>query len=47
MRRNVKRLAVGLLLGLALAFGALGAGQLAHSTPSVACGPGGCTGGGG
>jgi hypothetical protein len=47
MQRNLKRLAAGLLLGLALAFGALGAGQLAQPAPAVACGLSNCGGGGG
>lgn len=46
-QRKLKRLIAGLLLGLALTFGALGAGQMAQPTPAVACGLGGCTGGGG
>lgn len=47
MRCNLKRLAVGLVLGLALALGAIGAGSLAQPAPAVACGLGNCTGGGG
>lgn len=48
MQRTVKRVVAAALLGLALAFGAVGAGQLAQQPVMVANGnPGGGTGSGG
>lgn len=47
MRRTIKRLAAVLFLGLALALGMVGSGDLAQPAPAVSCGLGGCSGGGG
>ena len=46
MQRSLKRMAAAVLLGLALALGAIGAGFVVQPTPALACGgPGGGTGG--
>jgi hypothetical protein len=47
MQRNLKRLVAAVLLGTALALGAVGAGYLAQPTMTVATDPGGGNNGGG
>lgn len=47
MRRTTKRVVAALLLGLSLALGAVGAGQLAQQQPVIIANPGGGTGTGG
>lgn len=47
MQRILKRLVAAALLGLALALGAVGAGNLAHPTTMQLADPGGGTGSGG